>query len=237
MRWDGWIRGAWPPNRGFVISVKETLQPGTKLDRYGGWTENGVIRDTGTFLSPAGASFEGRALPDYTLKKPLSTCEVLKSYEVDAGPAIPWFGKAGMNKQYETADNVENLIRNGVLEKIMKNGIKAQVLLHDGFENDFIHKKNVIICPYCSGEVVFSVYGSKSFNSEDLEFKQFYSKKIRGVKEMTKGSGLYHYNDESISFFETQCDSGRHNLLIFSTFSEIQPARYISHLIGIFLKN
>ncbi|WP_203232222.1 TNT domain-containing protein, partial [Pantoea stewartii] len=117
MRWDGWIRGAWPPNRGFVISVKETLQPGTKLDRYGGWTENGVIRNTGTFLSPAGASFEGRALPDYTLKKPLSTCEVLKSYEVDAGPAIPWFGKAGMNKQYETADNVENLIRNGVLKK------------------------------------------------------------------------------------------------------------------------
>jgi len=110
--------GAWPPNRGFVTSMKEALQPGTKLDRYGGWTENGVFRDTGTFLSPAGASFEGRALPDYTLTKPLSTYEVLKPYEVDSGPAIPWFGKQGMNKQYETTDFVEDLIRDGVLKKL-----------------------------------------------------------------------------------------------------------------------
>ncbi len=53
---------------------------------------------------------------------------------------------------------------------------------------------------------------------------------------MTKGSGLYHYNDEAISFFETQCDPGKHNLLFFN-FSEVQPSRYISHLSGVFLKN
>lgn len=72
--------GAWPPNRGFVTSMKETLQPGTKLDRYEGLAEYGVFRDTGTFLSPAGTLFEGRALPDYTLTKPLPTYEVLKPY-------------------------------------------------------------------------------------------------------------------------------------------------------------
>jgi RHS repeat-associated protein len=110
--------GAWPPNRGFVTSVKETLQPGEYVDRYGGWIEDGVFRDPGTFLSPAGASFEGRALPDYTLTKPLSTYEVLKPYEVDSGPAIPWFGKPGMNKQYETADYIEDLIKDGVLRKL-----------------------------------------------------------------------------------------------------------------------
>lgn len=110
--------GAWPPNRGFVFSTKKTLMPGTKVDRYGGWTDESGFRDTGTFLSPAGSSFEGRALPNKTLEKPLSTYEVLKPYEVNAGPAIPWFGKTGMGTQYETHDFVEDLIRDGVLKKL-----------------------------------------------------------------------------------------------------------------------
>ncbi|MDX5630992.1 MULTISPECIES: TNT domain-containing protein [unclassified Brenneria] len=81
--------GAWPPNRGFVISTKKTLMPETKVNRYGGWTDGSGFRDTGTFLSPAGSSFEGRALPNHTLEKPLSTYEVLKPYKVAVGPAIP----------------------------------------------------------------------------------------------------------------------------------------------------
>lgn len=119
----------------------------------------------------------------------------------------------------------------------MKNGIKDQNLLHDGFENDFIHKKNIIKCPYCSGEIIFSVYGSKSFNSEGLEFKQFYSKKIKGVKEKIKDSGNYHYNGEAVSYFKAQCDFEKHSVLVFFTFSEVQPGRYISHLIGVFQEN
>lgn len=118
----------------------------------------------------------------------------------------------------------------------MKNGIKIQILLNDGFENDFIHKKNIIKCPCCSGKIVFSVYGSNIFNAKDLAFKQFYSKKIRGVKEKIKDSGRYHYNGEAISYFETQCDFEKHKILVFLSFSEVQPARYVSHLIGVFQK-
>jgi len=46
------------------------------------------------------------------------TYEVLKPYEVDAGPAIHWFGKLGMNKQYQTADYIEDLIKYRVLKKL-----------------------------------------------------------------------------------------------------------------------
>lgn len=59
----------------------------------------------------------------------------------------------------------------------MKNFIQNKVLLHDGIENDFIHKKNFLECPCCSGKIVFPVYGSRSFNSEELDFKKAYSKK------------------------------------------------------------
>jgi len=44
-------------------------------------------------------------------------------------------------------------------------------------------------------------------------------------------------SDEAISYFETQCDPGENKLLIFFAFSEVRPSRYISHLIGVFLKN
>jgi len=40
-------------------------------------------------------------------------------------------------------------------------------------------------------------------------------KKTRRVKEMTKGSGLYHYNDEAISYFETQFDPGKHKIFLY----------------------
>jgi len=119
----------------------------------------------------------------------------------------------------------------------MKNFIQNKVLLHDGIENDFIHKKNFLECPCCSGKIVFSVYGSRSFNSEELDFKKTYSKKIKGVKEKVKGSGRYHYDGEAISFFETECDFENHKVVVFFTFSEIQPSRYSSHLIGLFLKD
>jgi len=119
----------------------------------------------------------------------------------------------------------------------MKNFIYNKVLLHDGIENNFIHEKNFIECPYCSGQIVFSVYGSKIFNSEDLEFKALYSKKIRGVKEKIKGSGRYNYDEEAVSFFETECDFENHKAIVFFTFSEIQPSRYSSHLIGLFLRD
>ncbi|MCX8959581.1 hypothetical protein EHW65_20785 [Erwinia psidii] len=116
----------------------------------------------------------------------------------------------------------------------MKNYIKNPVLLHDGFENDFIHKKNIFTCPRCEGELIFSVFGSKGFNSESVEFKEIYSRAIKGVKKKNNNSDFYHYKGEAISFFKSKCDPHCHEFTIFFTFSEAQPARYISHLLGVF---
>ncbi|WP_072016942.1 TNT domain-containing protein [Erwinia oleae] len=98
--------------------MKETLQPGAKVDRYGGWTDANGFHDTGTFISPAGSSFEGRALQTSTLSKPYTTYEVLKPLPVDSGPAIPWFGQQGYGIQYETSAGIEKLIKQGFLRKI-----------------------------------------------------------------------------------------------------------------------
>ncbi|HDS1154186.1 TPA: glycohydrolase toxin TNT-related protein, partial [Pluralibacter gergoviae] len=110
--------GAWPPNRGFVTANKTELMPGTKVDRYGGWTDDNGFHDLGTFISPAGSSFEGRALQPSTLNKPYTTYEVLKPLKVDSGPAIPWFGQPGYGTQYETSSGIDKLVENGFLKRI-----------------------------------------------------------------------------------------------------------------------
>jgi len=51
----------WPPNDGFDgPPTAETLQPGTQIDRFSG---RSGVDDSGSYFSPAGASFESRALP------------------------------------------------------------------------------------------------------------------------------------------------------------------------------
>lgn len=111
-------RGAWPPNRGFISAKPTVLQPGTKIDRYGGWMENGTFRDKGTFASPAGASFGSRALPADTLNKPKNTYEVVRPLKADEGPAIPWFGQPGKGTQYELPKSIEELLKQGTIKKI-----------------------------------------------------------------------------------------------------------------------
>ncbi|WP_210483821.1 glycohydrolase toxin TNT-related protein [Pantoea ananatis] len=110
--------GAWPPNRGFVKATRTTLQPGTLVDRYGGWIDEKGFHDTGTFISPVGSSFEGRALQSSTLDKPYSIYEVLKPLPVDTGPAIPWFGQPGYGTQHETFLKIDKLIEKGYLRKV-----------------------------------------------------------------------------------------------------------------------
>ncbi|MGP0153061.1 TNT domain-containing protein [Pantoea ananatis] len=110
--------GAWPPNRGFVKATRTTLQPGTLVDRYGGWIDEKGFYDSGTFISPVGSSFEGRALQSSTLDKPYSIYEVLKPLPVDTGPAIPWFGQPGYGTQHETFLKNDKLIEKGYLRKV-----------------------------------------------------------------------------------------------------------------------
>ncbi|EOY5735633.1 TNT domain-containing protein [Enterobacter ludwigii] len=102
--------GAWPPNRGLTKATPITLKPGTKIDRYGGRINDGTFSDTGTFVSPAGASFESRALPLDTLDKTYKTYEVVAPVHAYAGPAIPWFEQPGGGTQYELSKSIKQLL-------------------------------------------------------------------------------------------------------------------------------
>ncbi|CAO4176400.1 hypothetical protein CFFPNG_02771 [Methylorubrum aminovorans] len=112
-----WIKpdGAvdWPPNNGFTGSPKvETLQTGTRLDRYGG--------EGGSFLAPAGTPFAQRALPSSSAQQPYHSYVVLKPLPVEAGPSTPWFGQPGGGMQYKLLEeaSVRDLIDQGFLRKI-----------------------------------------------------------------------------------------------------------------------
>jgi len=112
----GWKKpdGNWwyPPNEGFDgAPTKETLDVGTKIDRYG--------EERGRFLAPDGATYPGRALPPGTDKlSPYHRYVVIKPLAVDAGPATPWFDEVGKGTQYKTKDSVEQLIASGCLRRL-----------------------------------------------------------------------------------------------------------------------
>lgn len=110
---------------------------------------------------------------------------------------------------------------------------KKVSLLHDGVENDFI-KKNTIKCPHCDGIVEFDLYSSSDFNKFDKSTQQTIAKDIKGLKADSRGIDELTYKGEFVGFCTKVCSCGEHTLMIFFTFSEIQPARYISHLIGVF---
>jgi len=102
--------GSWPPNRGAISPKAETLQPGHRIDRFGGWHDSsGDFRDMGSFVSPEGEKFDKRALPMATKNKPYMSYEVLKPLDVESAEAIPWFGMQGKGTQYELSDSIEKL--------------------------------------------------------------------------------------------------------------------------------
>lgn len=118
--------------------------------------------------------------------------------------------------------------------KLIKNFMKRSLLLHDGFESDFVHKQNIIHCPICGSQVIFTLFNSKRFDLESELFKKEIAKRLKGVKENPKKHGYYNYKGEAINFFKSGCSLHKHTVFVFFTFSEVQPARYISNLIGIF---
>ncbi|KAK4666565.1 hypothetical protein QC763_301340 [Podospora pseudopauciseta] len=126
---DTWFNvtgtGWWwyPEENGFVLGdsglpiVGEvTLGRGTLLDRFGG--------ETGTFVSPAGAGYQQRALPPTNLNTPADTgvpynyhvYSVLVPFVVRSGPIRPWFGQPGNGVQFELPKTVAELIVDGVLK-------------------------------------------------------------------------------------------------------------------------
>jgi hypothetical protein len=111
-------QGAWPPNRGAVKSTTNKLPIGHEIDRYGGWTDSTGFHDQGTFVSPVGTPFSSRALPASMLNKPYKKYRVKQEFDVDAAPAIPWFGQPGMGTQYELPASIDDLVQLGILEPI-----------------------------------------------------------------------------------------------------------------------
>lgn len=71
------------------------LIPGQTIDRYGS-------NESGQYFSPAGSTYESRALPPFMEKEPYTVYEVLKPFKVKAGEICPWFDQPGLGTQFFT---------------------------------------------------------------------------------------------------------------------------------------
>lgn len=112
----------------------------------------------------------------------------------------------------------------------VKNKLKKKELIFDGFEQDFIDKENVIECPVCGGGLVFSLRNATYFNYLDEAVKNDLSALIKGVKKI---DGRYYYKNSAIYVCTSQCNTNNHKFNVAFTFEEVQPARYVSWLIGV----
>lgn len=107
----------YPPWDGFDLNHREivTLEPGEKIDRYNS--------DYGAYYSPEGVSHEARSLfpmngpygsPGYRY----SVFEVKKPFDVQAGPAAPYYGQPGGGVQYYVpGTTTKQLMNDGHLER------------------------------------------------------------------------------------------------------------------------
>lgn len=85
----------------------------------GGYFENGYFIDNGKFTSPAGNSFESRALPASALSLPLKKYRVIKPISgVESGRAIPWFNQQGLGTQFKLPKGISQLVAEGFLIEI-----------------------------------------------------------------------------------------------------------------------
>lgn len=101
----------WPANDGFRgEAVKMTLQPGTRIDRYGS--------EYGTFVCPEGVPYEMRSLAPGSETKPYNVYEVKKTVEVLSGEIAPWFDQPGGGIQYMFDKSIRELIEAGILIKV-----------------------------------------------------------------------------------------------------------------------
>lgn len=115
MNMGGW---RFPPNNGFADGFTSfQMVPGQVIDRFG---SNG-----GRFFSPFGVPFAQRALPPSSLdtlerRYPFNyhVFKVLKSFEVQAGVAAPWFGQPGGGLQYRSSLTADQLLAQDLVEPL-----------------------------------------------------------------------------------------------------------------------
>jgi len=92
------------------VPEKLTIQPGTRIDRYG--------HPGGTFVSPEGVPVPNRSLAPGTTDKPYNVYEVLKPLDAQGGKAAPWFGQPGGGTQFELGQSIQDLIDGGFIRKV-----------------------------------------------------------------------------------------------------------------------
>jgi len=104
-------RSDYPPNRGFLGEpVDTTLEPGTRVDRYGG--------PGGTFASPEGTPFEARSLRSTAINSPYNVYEVVNPVTVQGGITAPAFGYGCGGIQYEFGSSFQDLIEQGIIKRV-----------------------------------------------------------------------------------------------------------------------
>lgn len=104
-----------PAHDGFARQpAPVVLPPGMLIDRFGS--------DRGTFFSPSGASFAGRALPNVCTARPYTTYEVLRPVLAWTGTAAPWFDEPGGATQFKTDASAAWLVADGTLRPLPPRG-------------------------------------------------------------------------------------------------------------------
>jgi hypothetical protein len=128
--------GGWryPPDDGYAIGIdgepvkwEQTLSRGWLIDRYGS--------EYGGFLAPAGLPYTTRSIPPSNLVgNPAAGCnyyryQVLRPFDVWAGPIAPWFFQTGGGLQFQLSGafvpgapdrlNVLWLLDNGYLGRVV----------------------------------------------------------------------------------------------------------------------
>ncbi|MFI7678295.1 TNT domain-containing protein [Actinophytocola sp. NPDC049390] len=127
--------GSWryPPDDGYAtgpdgapVKWVQTLASGWLIDRYGS--------EYGAFLAPAGLPYTTRSIPPSNLVgTPAAGCnyyryQVLRPFDVQAGPIAPWFFQTGGGLQYQLSGalvpgapdrlSVRWLVDNGYLGRV-----------------------------------------------------------------------------------------------------------------------
>lgn len=120
----------WPENDGFLGEISNiTLEPGTKVDRYGSFT--------GTYVAPEGIPNENRALKPGTEKGEYTIFKINKPINVQSGRIAPWFGQPGGGIQYKLYETVEKLLKYGYINVIDYPKITLKGLIRFG-EQEYI---------------------------------------------------------------------------------------------------
>lgn len=86
------------------------------------------------------------------------------------------------------------------------NRLKKKVLVLDGIDNDFLDSGAEIACPECEGVIIYSIVNSYEFDSLSEEVKDFFVKKMRGVKFVSEHK-KYIYDESQLYVSKTLVQS------------------------------